>query len=85
MDTKKDCPHKDQFKITESDKTVCEVCGEKNNLRLCTTCGGVFCCESHLAHNREHFEKTNHPIITPTPKSPAGTWLWCWICDSYIE
>jgi uncharacterized UBP type Zn finger protein len=82
---KENCPHAGEIKITETDKTACEICGETKNLRLCTSCGSVFCCESHLAHNREHFEKTKHPIIMPLSTGTPLTWTWCYIDNAYLE
>ena len=84
---KEDCPHTAEMKITSSDTKECEVCGVKESLRFCTSCGGVFCCESLKAHNREHFQRTGHPIIKPLSKahSHLGDWTWCWKCDAYLE
>ncbi|MDP3785321.1 MAG: UBP-type zinc finger domain-containing protein [bacterium] len=79
------CPHLGEMKITSSEKKACEICGEKENLRLCTSCGSVFCCESHQAHNREHFQKTGHPIIIPLPTGTPYKWIWCWVCNAYLE
>ena len=83
---KETCPHISEMKITNHDtqKTECEVCEEKTHLRFCTSCGGVFCCESHKAHNREHFDKTGHPIIKAVTGLPYS-WSWCWKCNAYLE
>jgi uncharacterized UBP type Zn finger protein len=89
---KESCQHTAEMKITTSDKKACEarlpdgqVCGEKENLRLCTSCGQVFCCQSHQAHNEEHFKKTGHPIIKPTPATLPYDWTWCWVDNAYLE
>ena len=60
---KSECQHNTEIKINTSKKKQCEVCGDKEHLRICTSCGFVGCCESHNAHDTEHFKKTNHPII----------------------
>lgn len=81
---KADCPHLDQLKDgVKSTKTACEVCGEQGNLRICQTCGFVGCCESHLAHDTEHFQKTGHPFIRPLGAEDA--WLWCYKCRAYLN
>jgi uncharacterized UBP type Zn finger protein len=82
---KGECLHLSEMKITETSQTHCEVCGETKNLRLCTSCGSVFCCESHQAHNRAHFEQTKHPIIVPLPTGTPLTWTWCWVDNTYLE
>jgi uncharacterized UBP type Zn finger protein len=82
---KSECEHISELKIESSEKGECEVCGEKENIRFCTSCGGAFCCESHKAHNKEHFEKTGHPIIKPSPTNPQLDWTWCWKDEAYLE
>ena len=82
---KENCSHLGEIKITTTDKMECEICKETKNLRLCTSCGGVFCCESHRAHNREHFKETNHPIIISVPTGTPLSWIWCWIDNAYLE
>jgi uncharacterized UBP type Zn finger protein len=65
-----------------SGKKACEACGERENLRVCQTCGYVGCCESHGAHDREHFEKTGHFFIRPRK---GADWLWCYGCRAYLQ
>jgi uncharacterized UBP type Zn finger protein len=77
------CPHYGSMKVTTSEQKSCEVCGEKNDLRLCTSCGRVFCCESHQAHNTAHFKETGHPIIKPIHTDYDFT--WCYACKAYLE
>ncbi|HEV8232294.1 MAG TPA: UBP-type zinc finger domain-containing protein [Thermoanaerobaculia bacterium] len=65
-----------------SEKKACEECGESQELRVCQTCGHVGCCESHGAHDSDHFERTGHFFIRPR----SGTdWLWCYGCRAYLE
>lgn len=80
---RQDCPHLAGMRIMSSNKTACEVCGEGQHLRLCTSCGGVYCCESHKAHDREHFKNTGHSIIVPMHTSYDFT--WCYECNAYLE
>lgn len=78
-----DCPHLDELKQVSSDKKACEVCGETDDLRICQTCGRVFCCESDKAHNLEHFKQTGHPFIRPHLSS--YNWLWCYKCNGFLD
>lgn len=80
---KGDCPHlADLNEDVKSDKTSCEVCGIKDDLRICLTCGAVFCCESSNSHNTEHFKKTGHPFIRP--HNLPFDWLWCYKCMAFL-
>ena len=81
---KAECPHISELKEeTTSDKTACEVCDEKEDLCICFTCGFVACCESHNAHNTEHYNKTQHPFIRP--HNSTYNWLWCYACNAFLE
>jgi uncharacterized UBP type Zn finger protein len=70
-----------------SSKKACEACGGTEELRICQVCGYVGCCESHSAHDTEHFEATGHAFIRPRTavfrREPA--WLWCYLCRAYLE
>jgi uncharacterized UBP type Zn finger protein len=82
--SKADCPH-GALALSRagasSGKTACEACGETEELRVCQTCGYVGCCESHGAHDTEHFEQSDHPFIRPRE---GKTWLWCYRCKAYL-
>lgn len=80
---KEECPHSAEIRVSESDKTTCSVCEVTEHLRQCTACGEVFCCESHNAHNTEHYKATGHPIIKSHNTSYDFT--WCYKCNAYIE
>lgn len=80
---KSDCPHIKEIKVTNSNKTKCENCDLTEDLRLCTSCGSVNCCETSNAHDTEHFKETNHPIIKPTQTNYDFT--WCYECDAYLK
>ena len=80
---KEKCPHIKNIKITKSSKKECEVCKEKQHLRVCTSCGHVFCCESYNAHDTEHFRKTGHPIIKAIHTN--YDFIWCYKCNAYLE
>lgn len=88
---KTECPHISELdeKVT-SQKDACEArlpdgqaCGYDQDLRICLTCGGVFCCESHNSHNKKHFQKTGHPFIKP--QKSDYNWLWCYKCNGFLE
>jgi len=80
---KDECPHQAELKTTETTKKKCDVCDVTQHLRLCTSCGGAFCCESDNAHNREHFEATGHPLIVSLAELPYH-FTWCWVCNAYL-
>ncbi len=61
---------------------ICEACGEARNLRACTHCGHVGCCESLNAHNTAHFRASGHPVIRSLPLD--GGFTWCYECEAYL-
>lgn len=76
------CPHFDAtLHAPLSDR--CEECGSDFNLRVCTACGHVGCCESQQAHNTEHAKATGHPIIKSLPLRD-GHFTWCYTCRRYL-
>jgi uncharacterized UBP type Zn finger protein len=82
--SKDDCPHLNQLNpAARSSKKSCEVCGEKQHLRLCLTCGFVGCCESLGSHDTEHSRATTHPFIRP--HGCDYDWLWCYACNAFLE
>jgi uncharacterized UBP type Zn finger protein len=76
------CPHvSDEVAYPRS--TTCEACGSDFNLRMCTMCGHVGCCESQQAHNTEHARASGHPVIRSMPiTEPSFT--WCYECGAYV-
>lgn len=62
---------------------ACEKCGSRFNLRLCTECGHVGCCESQFGHNTAHFRESGHAVIKSMPVGP-GHFTWCYECRSYV-
>lgn len=79
---KTECTHvTDESVLLRAD--ACEECGSRFNLRVCTECGHVGCCESQLGHNKAHFRETGHPVIKSMPVGP-GHFTWCYECKSYI-
>jgi uncharacterized UBP type Zn finger protein len=62
---------------------ACEGCGSTFNLRLCTECGHVGCCESQQSHGRQHALGSGHPVIKSLPLAKSS-FTWCYTCDKYI-
>jgi uncharacterized UBP type Zn finger protein len=62
----------------------CEGCGSAFNLRVCTTCGHVGCCESQKGHNTKHSRNTGHPVIKSLPLG-EGHFTWCYACRAYLR
>ena len=78
------CPHGTGVKERwESDRDQCEVCGLTADLRICLTCGHIGCCESHAAHDTEHYQHTGHPWIRPHRTN--YDFLWCYACNAFLE
>jgi uncharacterized UBP type Zn finger protein len=47
------------------------------------TCGQIGCSDdSKNRHALEHYEETDHPIITSL--EPGETWRWCYVDECYI-
>jgi CPA1 family monovalent cation:H+ antiporter len=69
--------------IAEPRATACEECGSTFNLRVCTTCGHVGCCESQQGHNTAHARASGHPVIKSMPVGP-GHFTWCYACNRYL-
>ena len=63
---------------------ACEECGSKFNLRVCTECGHVGCCESQMGHNTAHFHTTGHPTIKSLPLG-QHSFTWCYLCRRYVR
>jgi uncharacterized UBP type Zn finger protein len=76
------CPHVGEA-WAEPRSQVCEECGSGFNLRACTACGHVGCCESQQAHNTRHAQATGHPVIRSLPIS-EHSFTWCYECARYL-
>lgn len=77
------CPHISEV-TAEPRSDTCEECGSDTNLRMCTACGHVGCCESQLAHNTQHAEATGHQVIMSMPLS-GRSFTWCYACGRYLS
>lgn len=79
-----DCPHYAEAEAAPRG-AKCEGCGSTWNLRACTTCGHVGCCESQQAHNTKHSGTSGHPVIRQMGGKGREGFLWCYTCGNYLE
>jgi hypothetical protein len=75
------CTHLDQIHVTSSQAAGCQECLAVGdtwvNLRLCTVCGHVGCCDDSPNHHAtRHFEAEGHPLIRSY--EPGEDWWWCY-------
>lgn len=82
------CTHLDQIRITHTDVDVCRQCAELGEdwveLRLCTACGAVGCCDdSPHKHARAHAADTAHPIIEALV--PGDHWRYCYLDEVLVR
>jgi CPA1 family monovalent cation:H+ antiporter len=70
--------------VAEPRSSQCEECGSVVNLRVCTTCGHVGCCESQQGHNTAHAKASGHPVIKSLPMGD-GHFTWCYTCNAYLR
>ncbi|HSJ61398.1 MAG TPA: cation:proton antiporter [Jiangellaceae bacterium] len=82
------CTHLDQIRITETDIDVCSECVELGDswveLRLCTSCGAVGCCDdSPNKHASAHARSTRHPIIEALV--PGDRWRYCYLDETLVR
>ena len=62
----------------------CEECGSGFNLRSCTHCGHVGCCESQAGHARAHALREGHPVIEEMTGAGPG-FAWCYSERTYVR
>lgn len=77
------CPHAPDV-VAEPRSQTCEECGSGFNLRSCTECGHVGCCESQAGHARAHALGENHPVIEQITSQGPG-FAWCYEEKRYIR
>jgi CPA2 family monovalent cation:H+ antiporter-2 len=82
------CMHLDQIVVTDTDVDECRRCAEIGDdwvqLRLCTTCGNVACCDdSRNRHATAHFGESNHPIIMTL--EPGEDWRYCYVDEQLVR
>ena len=78
------CSHLDTIEVTDVPQTIagCEDClpigGRWVHLRMCTTCGGIRCCDnSPNRHATAHFHSSGHPVIRSAER--GEDWFWCYV------
>ncbi|KAA3645498.1 MAG: hypothetical protein DWQ07_13605 [Chloroflexi bacterium] len=84
----KDCTHRAQVLIQETDLYECRDCLASGDawfhLRLCMACGYVGCCEnSKNKHALTHFEHSTHPIVRSI--EPDEDWMWCYADEAFLS
>jgi monovalent cation:H+ antiporter-2, CPA2 family len=82
------CTHLDQIRITESDVDGCPLCIELGDdwveLRLCTSCGQVGCCDdSPNQHASKHAARSRHPIVQSL--QPGEQWRYCYVDETLVR
>jgi CPA1 family monovalent cation:H+ antiporter len=76
------CPHGSAV-VAEPQASTCQECGSTFNLRLCTECGHVGCCESQAGHAQAHAHAHGHQVIKSLPVA-QGHFTWCYACNGYV-
>jgi uncharacterized UBP type Zn finger protein len=82
------CPHLAHIKFIQPTQSVCADCvllgDEWLQLRMCTECGYVGCCDSSTnKHAVKHFRATLHPITRSI--QPGEEWGWCYVDQLWFE
>lgn len=62
---------------------ACEECGSQFNLRVCSTCGHVGCCDSQAGHARAHYHASRHPVMRAKTSIGQG-FIWCYPDNRYV-
>jgi uncharacterized UBP type Zn finger protein len=62
---------------------ACEECGSRFNLRVCSTCGHVGCCDSQYGHARVHYHESGHPVMRAKTSIGRG-FIWCYADNRYV-
>ena len=76
------CTHVPE-QLAEPHAAACGECGSTFNLRVCTSCGYVGCCESQKGHNSKHARQSGHQVIKSLPVT-QGHFTWCYACNRYL-
>jgi uncharacterized UBP type Zn finger protein len=81
------CAHYEAVRPVHPRSSGCERCAATGDswvhLRMCLACGHVGCCDgSKNRHALQHYEETDHPIITS--REAGETWRWCYVDERYV-
>ena len=82
------CSHVGRIRNVQPSGAGCDGCVPVRDtwlqLRMCTECGYVGCCDSSRnRHAIRHFQATQHPIACSI--EPGETWAWCYIDQLWFE
>ena len=82
------CSHRGEMKIMEPTTDLCAKCVAMGDswvqLRMCTSCGNVGCCDSSKnKHATAHFRESGHPIIRSIER--GEDWKWCYVDQTVVE
>jgi uncharacterized UBP type Zn finger protein len=77
-----DCEHVPE-RHASARADACEECGSRFNLRVCSTCGHVGCCDSQAGHARAHWHETGHPVMRAKTNIGSGL-VWCYPDNRYV-
>ncbi|HEX8548388.1 MAG TPA: UBP-type zinc finger domain-containing protein [Cytophagaceae bacterium] len=89
MSSPKICEHLVDFQPKVNNAPlVCKECVENGDkwvhLRICQTCGDVFCCDSSPnKHATRHWIKTGHSVVISGERGEK--WAWCYDDDEYLD
>ena len=83
----KQCTHHDQIKEVKPSTEGCEDCLKTGDtwveLRMCTECGHVGCCNSSKnKHASKHYLVTAHPVMKSL--TPGEEFTWCFVDEVYV-
>ena len=82
------CSHVDRIRYVRPSSSGCDDCLRMGDtwlqLRMCTECGYVGCCDSSKnKHAIAHFRATHHPVARSI--EPGEEWAWCYIDQLWFE
>src|SRR5882672_1309252 len=82
------CSHVDRIRHVRPSSSGCDDCVRMGDawlqLRMCTECGYVGCCDSSKnKHAIAHFRSTHHPVARSI--EPGEEWAWCYIDQLWFE
>lgn len=65
----------------DESESLCEICGSKEDLWICLTCGCIGCGRYNGGHAHEHFERTKHTYSMQIETQR----VWDYVGDGYVH